>query len=312
MKVDFNTAYSPAKNIYSGSNYSVPINGYQNTKAFQNNIQDTFVKTNPAFGRRKQPVVVIYRPEVINAGKEGIVHNLAIYARSFAYAAGHAMPTSWDLDRCMKEYFNLCCAAASTYPEKDDYVRYPSCQEFEEIIAGLWRDSKKLEGVNEDDYINPKTAQMREAQRMPYMRALIKDDIGRAMNLLSLERYGKPINDEDEAREFAYKIYNDKTTRTIKPSVSKSVQKLGVKSPYHQLLTQEFDSADILRYLREHKDKFFGPPRSLRKRFDDYKFIFFGVTVDNKEEPEEVIYDDDDGPSDKRTDWERWFDEHGL
>lgn len=311
MKVNFIAAYSPTKNTYAATNYSTPINNYSDTKTLQSNAQDMFVKTSPVFGRRKKEKDIIYRQEVISKGKEGIVHNLAIYARSFAYAAGHAMPTSVDLDRCMQEYFNLCCAAVSTYPEKENIVRYPSCQEFLEIIGSLWNESKQLEGADEDKYINTSTAELREAQRMPYMRAFIKDDIGRAMNALSVKRYGEEIKEEDDARLFAYRIYNDKTTRTIKPSVSESVQKQGTESRYHRLLTNEFDSGDILRYMREHKDTFFGPPMSLRERFDRYKYIFFHADIDNMEEVDESVSYGDDS-EDRRTVWERWFDEHGL
>ena len=308
MKISSIAAFRPVKNALPHSNVSAPVFSNAAGAASKNISNDTFVKSEPSFGE-KIPVV-IRRPEVIEAGKKGIIGNFAIYARSFAYAWGDWTPVDIALDECMDEYFNLCCAAASTYELQDGKTHYPSCQEFLDLIEDIWTESTELaaKGRNFDD---DKIRRLPEAERMPYLEKDMKRRMAGAMDTYAQRKYDMRVTDADEAREFAYKVYNDKSTRTIKPKVSQSVQRERSESRYFKMLNKEFDSDKILTYLQEHKNVFFGPPSSIRQRFDMFGIKTLGkYKIDNMEEPKPVREWDE--PSDTRTDWERWYDEHGL
>lgn len=295
MKVNFSLNNAPVSNAYSAVNFSVPIKAQiPNFKS----ESDVFVKSSPVF--RGNPDDEI-RKDVIANGIDGIVSCLMLYANPCASAYGHKMPTHDDFDFCMKNFFPLSCAASSTYAVPEGgHVKYPNQDEFVEIMKGLWTQSNGPDGADLDKYNTPKILNLSENGRKYYIYDFIKDDMARAMNEYSKTKYDTPINNLDDVRDFALKMY-DEPISTIKRQVTKRTihkAEAGKISKDVKLLLKQPDSMSMINYLLEHKSRFFDYPMSIRERYED-----------SKPRQPEPFFTDGDPYFDHRTDAEKAIDQ---
>ena len=264
MKVNFSVAGMPVKSF---TNNGVS-NSFVNFKLANQPLQrDVFVKSTPAF---RGDIDTDIREDVVENAVDGIASCLATYANISAHAMRHKMPLKPDFDYCMDNFFLLCCAASSSYAMPYGDVKYPNEPEFVEILQTLWDSSKGLEGANEQDYLTDAILDLPENKRKYHIKDFVKDDIARAMNVYAKNRYDIELNSRDDIEEFASRVYNDESTRTIKETVSyaavRKAQK-GKLSRHVRKLADFPDTKSMLEYLFENKNKFFGPYMSLRERF---------------------------------------------
>ncbi len=265
MKVSFNPTSLPIKNVFLHNNF--PVSSQKN-----NNLscgQDVFIKSEPVFKGLPEGII---RSDVVENGVNGIVSVLTLYLNPCTSACGHRMPLQEDFDYCMKLFFPLSCAASSSYAVKGGgHVEYPNEDEFVEILQTLWMQSEGLRGADMEKYLDPEVVKQRESERMSCMYDFIKEDIGRAMSVYSQNRFDKPIRNLDDVREFALKIYDDDSIRTICPwisAINNDMARKGRLSKWAKELANQGSSGAMLHHLLTNQDKFFSNPRSIRCRFE--------------------------------------------
>ncbi len=293
MKISFDIKNSAVRNLVGlkaqKHNQQIPL---------FSNVSDVFVKSLPFKGNTDEQI----RQDVIDYGVDGIISCLTLYANPCTSARGHRMPTHEDFDYCMELFFPLCCCASSTYATKDgDEIKYPNQDEFVEIIKTLWVNSEGDEGADESIYLDKNIVRLDESGRMYHMYDFIKDDMARAMNAYSQNRYGTPLKNLDDVKDFALKIYDDDTVRTIKPWISvrsNAKIKRGKLSKYAKELANMPNSQVMINYLLSNKDRFFSSPMSLRARYEDSKPV-----------PHEPIFKEGNPYEDNRTDAEKAIDQ---
>lgn len=298
MKVNFSIAGIPVKS-FTNNNVS---NSFANFKLANQPLQrDVFVKSTPAF---KGDIDKDIRPEVVESSIDGIASNLAIYANVSAHAMGHKMPLKPDFDYCMENFFLLCCAASSSHAVSKGDVRYPNEPEFIEILQALWDNSRGLEGANEQEYLTDSILDLPEQKRKYHIKDFVKDDIARAMNVYAQNRYGIELNDRDDVAEFASRVYNDESTRTIKESVSHAAVRKAQKgklSKHVNELADFPDSKSMIEHMFANKKRYFSSPMSLRERFiitkpvEDEPFFTDGDPYEDHRTPAEKAVDQMNG-----------------
>ena len=301
MKIGFNLREGLVKSSYGiNSSKNVSVGLHPRNLEY---LPDTFIKSAPVFcGNDNNDAL---RPEVIKNGVDGIKSCLMIYLFTCTGARGHKMPTHEDFDYCMDIFFPLCCAASSSYATENSDVLYPTEDEFVEILQNLWSDSDGMLGASEDYYDSPNFTRLDPLSRRSVMYRFIQDDMARAMNMYSKNKYGTPVKNHDDVRELAVKIYNDDSIQTISPLVSKvtlECRKKGRISSYQQKLMSNRTPAAILQNLLSNKDLYFSSPMSIRERYED------SIKVDNERYPNSSPYWANT-PDDNRTDAEKAIDQ---
>lgn len=298
MKVNFNTKSVPIKNAFVGFNVASSASSKNKNLEYPN---DVFVKSVPQFKGLVEDTDNMIRRDVIENGVSGIVSCLTLYANPCTSACGHRMPEHEDFDYCMKLFFPLCCAASSAYATKEGgEVKYPNQEEFVEILQTLWTNSEGLEGADLEEYLDEYVVRLNEIRRRQYLYRYIVDDMARAMNVYSQDRYGVALKNLDDVREFALKIYDDDTIRTIDPKISKNSNaktRQGKMSKEALELAAQPTSAAMLAHLFQNADRFFSYPRSIRQRYESAK----------PSEPTSIYYSNT-FYGDIRTDTERTID----
>lgn len=296
MRINFNAAGIPVKNAFVNPNFS-PIK--QKSVPKFNSSSDVFVKSVPAFGSNPNYEL---RRDVIANGVDGIISCLTLYLNPCTSANKHRMPSHEDFDDCMDKFFLLSCAASSVYAtQKGGVVKYPNEEEFVDILQTLWAESEGPAGADVEKYRTNEILRLDERGRMNYMYDFIKDDIGRAMSVYSQQKYDKPLETMEDVKEFALKIYDDKTTRTIKPRITrinKAKIRHGEMSKYALELASQPSSACMIDYLLQNKNRFFSEPKSIRQRYED--------TLPRERVP---IFKEGNPYDDDRTDFEKAIDQ---
>lgn len=270
MKVNFIVAGIPVKNAGANTfaNYaSAPQGARINSAA----ASDVFVKSVPAFKGADE--VEKIRQDVIDEGADGITSCLTLYATPYAYSRGYKMPKHESFDRCMRDFFLLCCNASSSYAHNKGGVFYPNEEEFVRILEKLWDESSGPQGADLSKYYTKSILRLDEQFRVPYVKQYVKDDMARAMIVYAKDKYDYDIEDRSDIRDFALMIYDDDSARTIKAKISRkendSILNRSRFSKYSTELASQGGSGAMLSYLLNNQDRFFSKPKSLRSRYVD-------------------------------------------
>ena len=268
MKVNFIVAGIPVKNAYAKGDFAQKMPQVKNSFA---SSADVFVKSAPAFKGAKS--VDEIRQDVIDEGADGITSCLTLYATPYAYSRGYKMPKHESFDRCMRDFFLLCCNASSSYAHNKGGVFYPNEEEFVRILEKLWDESSGPQGADLSKYYTKSILRLDEQFRVPYVKQYVKDDMARAMIVYAKDKYDYDIEDRSDIRDFALMIYDDDSARTIKAKISRkendSIFYRNKFSKYSTELARQGSSGSMLSYLLNNKDRFFSKPKSLRSRYVD-------------------------------------------